>query len=697
MKNIKWKEFLLEKGERVGLIAAGVLVVLLLFMTRKSLFSGSAKGHAAELKKLSDDLAQKQDRARPQKQHEPGPVADVAKSYEVKKVNPEKFPTLVAFYSPPEKDTKRQRPDVLVVEESRVGFVRAQIPRIQFEVDDEGNPIKLYVYKGGDGDSGQPSGPPGMPPVGGDLAKFAGKGYGPPQGGGPPPGMGGQGANLLRTAYGRRGRKPVDLRDRIEMVSIADAAQRVPATVALGMRMVIVEASFPYKKQVDEFMQKLRLANHGAVLSELVKGTDKDGKPTSWSSFQFRGLLVERTTLDRDGKEVRWEPLDVETPYRLLALQLRPQDRFEKEDPKLEPILAVSRGLVQKLPKQYKGKSYPKLEEQLAGIQQTLKKLAGTGKKEVIKPSLLDKGFNSFDLGGSGQQAGGQETAPMVPADGGTGYGNIPGTSDLKETSISSCLIRFLDLGIEPGKTYKYRIKVKMANPNYSPVPGERKDTYPHFAKPEELVAAGWAATPSVTIPGDDFLYAVDQAHVPPKLKVGFNNQPSADQAVFQIQRWVDAYRPPEGGDPQGIGDWLVATRFFVNRGEFVKTPSFYAIEVPVHALNNPLLSLLTRPVKRGSPDRIPIPFGDDSLLIDFEDKAEHKRVETDGEKTKPINLRQKIATEVLIMTPDGKMIARNSADDAKDPKRTARYKDYLKRVDDAKNPKKADSGSKIE
>ena len=92
MKNIKWKEFLLEKGERVRLIAAGVLVVLLLLMTRKSLFSGSAKGHAAELKKLSDGLAEKQRGARPQKQHEPGPVADVAKSYEVKHVNPDKFP-----------------------------------------------------------------------------------------------------------------------------------------------------------------------------------------------------------------------------------------------------------------------------------------------------------------------------------------------------------------------------------------------------------------------------------------------------------------------------------------------------------------------------------------------------------------------------------------------------------------------------
>ena len=85
-----------------------------------------------------------------------------------------------------------------------------------------------------------------------------------------------------------------------------------------------------------------------------------------------------------------------------------------------------------------------------------------------------------------------------------------------------------------------------------------------------------------------------------------------------------------------------------------------------------------------------PVPFGDDALLIDFEDSAAHTRTEVESEKTRPLRIVEKIATEVLIMTPDGKMIARNSADDAKNPRRTERYRDYLNRVKEAREgPKK--------
>jgi hypothetical protein len=37
-------------------------------------------------------------------------------------------------------------------------------------------------------------------------------------------------------------------------------------------RMGIIAASFPYKKQVEEFKQQLRLATHGDVLTEKVRG-----------------------------------------------------------------------------------------------------------------------------------------------------------------------------------------------------------------------------------------------------------------------------------------------------------------------------------------------------------------------------------------------------------------------------------------
>ena len=186
-----------------------------------------------------------------------------------------------------------------------------------------------------------------------------------------------------------------------------------------------------------------------------------------------------------------------------------------------------------------------------------------------------------------------------------------------------------------------------MATLNYSPVPGERQDTYPHFALPEELVAAEWATSPTVTVPAIDFLYAVDQAKLAPKHGGRGFAAPEKNQTVFQFQRWVDVYHNERGTD-QNVGDWLIAPRILVERGEFVKTPSKYALEIPVYLLGSQgHLKLDTRPVdkrpgrRKERTDQMPIQFGDDSLLIDFEDKAEYKREEAVGEKTKLITLRQ--------------------------------------------------------
>ena len=699
MKNIKWKEFLLEKGEIVGLAAAGALAVLLLVLTLvPRLFIGGAQAHAKELNELSAKLKRAQENASPRDEHKPGPVGDAIKEYQPNHVDASEYPTLLAFFPPIEKDRKRQKPSVLVPEEFQVAFYRAQLPQMVLVPNEEGKYTKVWVLKNAAGAEG---GPPGMP-AGMTIGK-GGFGSGSMGQFGPPGamGMGGQRTlRGLRQGFGRRGRKPIDLTDKIELVDIATAEGRSLATQALAQRMILVEASFPYKRQVQEFMEKLRLPNHGAVLNEQVKGKDNE----TWPAFEFRGLVIERTTLDRNGKEGAWErllgkikpnekverqPFDLEQVYKALLVQLPPQFRQEKEDEKLQAILGVSIGLVAPVPAQYDREKTPKLEEKLTKIQETITKLGASGKKtENVTPTLI-KVDDPFNKNARKQRGTGGVTG------GTTGTEGTQGTT-VKETPIDYCLIRFVDPSAEAGKTYKYRIKVKMANPNYSPDPEKRTDTYPQFAQSEELVAAEWATSPPVSVPSDEFLYAVDQAKVAPKLRVGFNT-PRDHQTVFQIHRWVDSYPTPANTE-QGVGDWLVAERFFVDRGEFVRTPPYFTLKVPVHRLDNPNLTLDSRPaVRRGQrTDQIPLTFGDESILVDFDggDRILHIRTETKDEKTTSTRVEDKAALEVLIMRPDGRMVARNSVTDSGDEVRTKRYKDYLERVKEATEGKKKPGGT---
>lgn len=690
--DINYKEFLLEKGERVGLCVAGglalLLLILTLFMPGKGLFSGTAGGHAEELNKLSGGLAQKQANAQPGPQHLPGEVKEVIDAYRVKPVDATKYPSLVAFFSAVPKDSKRQVPEILKPVEFATAVVRAQLPALEFITDpDTGKIIKVWVVKADVAGGGAGGGPGGMMAspanIGKGLGGLVGGGGGsrPPMG----QGIGGQ----FKPEAGKSGELP------IMEIPIGEAEGRTPATRVLPLRMAIVEASFPYKQQVEEFRQKLRLETHGAVLTEMVKGD----KGRTVNSFKFLGLVIERMTLNPDGSAGKWEPQDIRASYNPLVVQTYKQ--FEKEDPRLEPILKVSRpGLVLKIPRQYKLGKYPKLETQLKTIQSTMEKLQKLDQKAVTVASNLTRtDFNPFE-----DDTPPQATDPTTPMSPPTGtdpanlYGSIAGESTLKETPIDYCLIRFLDVKVEAGKSYKYRFKVKMMNPNYAPKPAERKDTYPQFARDKELLS-DWAYVPqTVTVPRDQFLYAVDQKNVAPKIRSQYT--PNSNQAVFQIHRWVDYYRPSKDAKRnRAVGDWLIAPRIFVERGEFVRPTDAFRTLVPIKDLEHLKPELDSMPSVRDERMRhwMKVPFGDESILIDFEGgQTIYTRTEAMGDAPPKVTRIEatNTAKEVLVMRPDGKLIAHNTITDANDPVRKTRYDAVKKRVEEVLKGDKGDEDS---
>lgn len=139
-------------------------------------------------------------------------------------------------------------------------------------------------------------------------------------------------------------------------------------------------------------------------------------------------------------------------------------------------------------------------------------------------------------------------------------------------------LIRFFDADVRPGKTYKYKIQVRLANPNE----GKKTDVaFAALADIKELKPAEAVETPTYTIPGEYELYAVDQKPENPKVINGSDDREAkADEVAIQIHKWVDQTTDSTTGANHAIGDWVIAERILLRRGDPVgRTVN---VEIPV-------------------------------------------------------------------------------------------------------------------
>src|SRR5262249_34846073 len=154
----------------------------------------------------------------------------------------------------------------------------------------------------------------------------------------------------------------------------------------------------------------------------------------------------------------------------------------------------------------------------------------------------------------------------------------------------------------------------------------------------------------------------------------------------------VDSYLAQPGNEKsrRAVGEWLVAARILVERGEFVRDLD-YRVPVPVKSLDASAHELDTNPRPRLREDKhlMPVAFGDESILVDFEGGlVTHTREIRDGETIRKESLRDECAVELLIMRPDGKMIAHNTVHDGKNEERILHSQAFLERIDKLRNPR---------
>ncbi|MBX7106837.1 MAG: hypothetical protein K1X57_22365, partial [Gemmataceae bacterium] len=321
------QQFLLDKGEKIGLIIAGVAFALF------AILGVMAMSGAANPSKLSSELKGGAERIDAQLRETPGeapPPADVPPGdITFVKVKPSQFVTPNELFNTSGTITeKRNNPIVLAIAGGEAVYAQGGIPVYDIQenniatiqgrektmnnvraIDIEKlrkRQEKLRAKLGLPPPSATPTTP--APPAGGPPAA-------PP---GPPGGGRGPGAAI-----------PQKRSDDAEIVYVSlDSPSVNNAELALNLaptRMAVIRGIVPYKKQVGKFLQALRVESDSALESE-------------GSAPLYRGFSVERQTLKADGKTVEkdWTPFDpidaARDLYRLAAA-------LEPEDVKYEPFI----------------------------------------------------------------------------------------------------------------------------------------------------------------------------------------------------------------------------------------------------------------------------------------------------------------------------------------------------------------------
>jgi hypothetical protein len=435
--------------------------------------------------------------------------------------------------------------------------------------------------------------------------------------------------------------KPPGNEPATKFVPLEELGKDDKATLAQKVRPLrqgIIVASFPYKAQAEEFRGKLGLKKLTDVLTDVSGETAEGEDKVPLPAFRFLGVELERRPADaggkpltgRDGKPRPWEEVKLNETYRPLVFENG--KRFEPEP---EDLAKVSfPGLVMpRLALMRKGQ-YPPVEAKLAALAKTLAAL--------------------------------KADAAALP---------------------EHCLIRVIDVTVRPGQTYRYRLRVRMANPNY-----KRADVAsPELAEGKALLSDWYEVPQLAAMPPEHHVYAVDQSDLDGKKYSGQNaGVPLVRdrQVALQIHKWLE--KADVGSvEPVPVGEWTVAERVIAMRGEYVARKQ--RVEVPYWNSARESFVLASDRSGRGKTKGVLADFspptGGEMILVDFEGgdlSYTRARGKNDG-KAEGVCVAEKAGYEALILSPDGKLLAHASWTDASDQERVRRLDGWRRRMKEVK------------
>jgi hypothetical protein len=720
LKDVNFKQLLIEKGERIGLMAAGAIAALLVvcFVLMSALSGSSPSQNTEKLNEAHKKAQNAYQVSRPDEGLDKLPP-DLVRGG-VKEVNADLFGNHGNFFVTLEgTDTKWRLPLVMVPDDFQVDVVRGafqtylilqdpkdpnnikvgvltskgstelteQQKKLKEAWDDRFRTEKQKKYRsavlraqqrlgqlpgGGAPGAGTPVvAPPAVAPG----LPSSGRASGFPQGFG----------EMMR-GPGAKDTQDQELKF-VPDEKLADEKGKL-AESNLPVRMVVATATFPYKEQMEEFRRALRFSS----VDDLLR--DEDLRP------EFAGFLVQRRIYGPDGKLIEdWTDLDLETPLKFIRMRAK---ELEPLDPQLLAygIIPQPNRLVIPLPRLARDQKYPDLN--MEGLKQAIKNQEEAMKDNAPPPPTPKSRLRDIDIFGigdaqpnQGATGAGSETTP-APAGRSLPLGQLPklrlpsseGRSSDPNSNLQrgvaipdKILVRFLDPTVHPGYSYEYQIRLRMDNPTAK---------YPKRAITLDITREPELLSEWKMVTWKDGDKAVTKVHIPDELLYYASDEKGAtkDKVPLQIHRWLEFVQAKWAtrGSEVPVGDWSVLENRLVGRGEYIG--EIREVEVATWNTTQERYTIALHPDdhiatnKRQGPrytirkhKGIAIDFATDPvyatrpLLVDFRG-GEH--VMSSG-PNKPVT-RERGPVEMLILDADGKLIVRNSRVDMEDKDRKDRF-----------------------
>ena len=226
--------------------------------------------------------------------------------------------------------------------------------------------------------------------------------------------------------------------------------------------------------------------------------------------------------------------------------------------------------------------------------------------------------------------------------------GEVPGPETVAKQETDGpryMLFRFFDFSVEPGKRYRYRVRLWLDNPNYGVNPLHLKDVDPSVlpkgttGETTELSRSKWLwtdwsdPTDVISVPRDTRLLAVS---VMPSVRVA-----APPTGKMMVVKWVNDY-----------GKWA-HMEFSATRGKVVNFPDCHYPEVREARPGRDDDDTPKRPAATDAIGSIPVDYITDALVLDMR-----------GGKRRFGDLRLDDPGEILVLDADGALVLYNEVDD---------------------------------
>jgi len=292
-----------------------------------------------------------------------------------------------------------------------------------------------------------------------------------------------------------------------------------------GIRFVAIRAVFPLKKQVEQLKTALNLDSPVEAAQQLVfwdfelerqtavAGANPWSGPWEKVDIEYALELLGRTDFDVDVVDERFRDavFTMPLPYRVSGNWGLPRNARLVSHPSIKQVLTEEQQLKQEQQRAAlitaEAQTEKAAESQKGGfekIQHDTKSYA----RKATQNSAMRENFMSMMTEGGGESAQDPNGAPGANPYGNSAYQNQGAFGLARVTEISEVLLfRFLDFSVVPGNAYRYKIKLKIENPNF----GREASELENIASREgEYRNTEWSdpSTPAVVQDETDFYIA---------------------------------------------------------------------------------------------------------------------------------------------------------------------------------------------